>query len=786
MAPPVSGADQQPSTQPGDINGPPQPVTMSSVGQQNPVPALRQKPDQPDDLDGSRAAFAWTRWKSQDAIHAVRDRAIEEMVRMLAGQQWYVWYAPMGRFVDVSRFFSEDERRWRQRPVFNRLMPWFMMTHARMVENPPICTFIPGPDQFDADLAETMDNLAKPLWRTMGMVDANDRMWMWVIASGTGYIRLGLDPNAGDLETWTGIAPVPVLDARMQPMRDPNNPNQPLTIVREDVPLDRDGQPLAFVTMQGQLIPTGQPHAEREGALVPYVYSPFSVRGEWNDAPWHRKSWHQTLDYLTPEKIFQVWGVRVQPEALGTTGDGGQLERMMFGQGNFGANLQRFGSEMSAPQTGTDQYVRVLTTYDAPNESTPGMSESLESPGGRLLVVTGDQTVLYDGPRPIRWPYTSPIHRWDFVRLPGSNNGRTPLEPQVQPQRAYNRGWAQILEHRNLVTNPIALVDRGSGLGAVKVTNQPGKRYIVTARPGVRPMEWLAPPALGQDVYETQELLLKELTDIGSLKGTEGAPPQTDASGELIKELRFNSDRVFGPTMRRAVEEYGRFTETMMAMMPLVYSRAKVISVAGDDNVSRTVTVYPELFQMGHVKVVPDVESMIPDGLSEKQQDVLEMYREGLFGPIGSPQAIRSFMELKNFPNRSRASRPGGPNRSTAEQQVGKLVQGVAAAQLPWFPWYDVTTFLDVLENFMCGPDFLKTTPVIQQQFAMRWQQIKYQQALQMQAMIAQQAAAAGPQGGGAAPGGGSKGPPTPPMAPSPASAHAPSGVSPQAYPTNP
>lgn len=240
--------------------------------------------------------------------------------------------------------------------------------------------------------------------------------------------------------------------------------------------------------------------------------------------------------------------------------------------------------------------------------------------------------------------------------------------------------------------------------------------------------------------------------------------------------------------MRRAVEEYGRLTETLMAMMPLVYSRQKVISVAGDDNVSRTIMVYPELFTMGHVKVVPDVESMIPDGLSEKQQDVLEMYREGLFGPIGSPQAIRTFMELKNFPNRSRASRPGGPNRSTAEQQVGKLVQGVPAAQLPWYPWYDVGTFLDVLENFMCGPDFLKTAPPVQAEFATRWQLVKYQQELQLQAQAQQAAAAAGMQqgGGGPAPGGAKKPDPSTQMTPGPASAHAPSGVSPQAYPTAP
>src|SRR5574337_1439944 len=52
----------------------------------------------------------------------------------------------------------------------------------------------------------------------------------------------------------------------------------------------------------------------------------------------------------------------------------------------------------------------------------------------------------------------------DFVRLPGRVHGSTPLEQMVPLQRAINRGWKQILEHRDLSTNPIFLVDGQSGL----------------------------------------------------------------------------------------------------------------------------------------------------------------------------------------------------------------------------------------------------------------------------------------------------------------------------------
>ncbi len=706
---------------------------MSSELRSHEIPALRAAPDKPDANDGARAAYAWHKWNSQNAIYATRDRTIEEMIRMLSGQQWWVWYAPLGRFIDGSFLLSEDERRWRQRPVFNRLMPWFMTTHARFTENPPIVTFLPGPDRADSELANTLDTIYKPLWRQTGMVDVNDRMWAWLIVAGMSFIKSRIDPMGGDLEPWVGGAAIPVLDQYGQPLRD--NTGQAVTTWLDDCPLDAQGNPLAVATVSGEIQILGEPHVEREGGLVCDVLSPFSVRGQWGDQPWHLKTWHEDLAYLTPDQVEETWGVKCDPESLGTTGNAGELERMMFGQGNFGANMQKWGSESNSPQTGADAFVRVLSLYERPRNTTKGMEETMESPGGRLLIVTGDQKVLYDGPRPVRYPYTSPINRWDFVRLPGSNSGRTPLETQVGPQRSFNRGWAQIIEHRNLVTNPIALVDRNAGLHNVRVTNQPGRRYIVNARPNVEPMRWLAPPPLGEDVYKVQELLLRELTELGNLKGTEGEPPQRDASGELIKELRFNSDRFLGPTVRRGTEEYGRMIETWMQLLPLVWSKPKIITMAGDDNVAQTITVYPEIFEAGHVQVIPDVESMLPESLGERQQKALAMYREGMFGMPGSPQAVKVYLEMARFPHLSRTAKPGGVQRQLAEDFNGRLVQGATAQSLPWYPWYDPITHLDVLVGFMGSKEYLRQTPQVQQQFAMRWMVVNQAHAEMMAAM---------------------------------------------------
>jgi hypothetical protein len=345
------------------------------------------------------------------------------------------------------------------------------------------------------------------------------------------------------------------------------------------------------------------------------------------------------------------------------------------------------------------------------------MAETTESPGGRHIICTRKK-VLIDQVRPLRWKYTSSLRRFEFIRVPGRpGGGTTPQEAMNGAQRSYNRGWAQILEHRNLVTNPKGIIDSMSGLEETEIDNEPGTFHVVTKRPNVAAVEWVAPPPLGQDVYQTQALLLNEINDLGALAGTEGDAPTQDASGELVKELRFNADRFIGPTMKRSVEEFARMAEDWMVLMPLVFDEEEMFSYAGDDNVARTITVMPEMFTEGKVNITPDIESMLPEGRGERQQRITALYANGLFGPPGTPEAIKRFFDLSSFPHLDRARKFGGVHRVTAEQENGHILQGMPPQQVPVFEWYDDAIHLMVHEDFMASPEFLKQEEQIRKAF---------------------------------------------------------------------
>lgn len=727
--------------------------------------ALRESPDAADQLDGKRLEqLLRNPWSRYDDLLRNYHRQVEENVRMVAGQQDSIFHPGLGRWLEVNEWMSQEDLRWRKRPQMNRLLGWYMVTHARATENPPIVTFNPGPDRHDAELAAVMDVAFKTLWREIGMTDVNDRMMGWVIVAGRAHLMSRIDRNRGPLVPWVGSAQLPMMDETGSPIIDPNTGQPAVTDDTEnDIPFDSSGNPLAHVTHDGLVQITGDPHVEREGVLRVDVLSPLNVRGTWGPTPWHEKPEHIIKTYHTPEEVWELTGQECEPDVRGgAASDLGELERILYGTGFYGAIDNRIGSHTTG--TSTEGFCELTQRWQAPSPIA-GMEETESSPGGRFTMGTRSK-ILIDSVRPAAFPYTSPLATFEFVRLPGRPNGTTPQEALNPVQRHYNDGYARIGEHVALSTNPKAIIDQMSGIKPGEFTNAPGDNFVVAKRPGVTAVEYAVPPQLGDDVYKFQDMMRQELIEIGQLKNSSSELPQ-DASGELIKELRFDDDRFLGPTLRRAVEEYGRFIEGWRVVLPLIWDQEKVISYSGDDNMAHTIVVMPEMFKKGRVNVSPDVESMLPEGRGERQRRVDWMYQQGLLGgPPGTPVAIQRYYDVANFPHLSRTLKPGGVDRTTAEQENGALVQGADPRNIPIFPWYDDDVHLMVLESFMKSPEFLKQSPEIQNGFVFHWQAHTKSKQLKMQAALVQQAqqnAMLNPQppsGGGAGGGAPGDGPP--------------------------
>ncbi len=642
------------------------------------APPIRERPDGEDEYDRDRITLVRDlSWQSQDVAYLQRDRQVEENIRMLLGRQWEVFSPHLGRFVDVTSYMNDAERAWRQRPVINKIFFWYMLTHARLTESDPIIGFRPSSgDRLDAMLAEVMDPIFKTLWEEIGMGEVLDRLVAWIVPGGRAFLKSRVDFNAGEL-----------------------------------------------VEYQDEM--TGERTVQREGAITVDVLSPLECRGSWDSQPWHKKRWHTHRSFLSVAHIKEQFGIDVKPDPVPQNGMATQniLTRMLFGNGYWGAGSGRTTADTgnNMLQVDTEGLVCVDERWERPCG---------EYPQGRLTIVT-QHKVLFDGVRPFNYRHTSPIRAFDYINAPGRQQGSSPQEFLNPLQRTWNRGWQQLFEHRALTTNPLIALDASAGVKREDFQSRPGHVITVNTRPGVDPFKFVSPPPISGDVWKIQSVIAEVMDTFGNMQGASGAAPTSDASGDLVEALRFNSDRYTVPTAKRMVREIARLCEDWMPMLEVLWPMERIIAYAGEDNVARTVTVAPEMWK-GRVNVVPDLESMLPESQGERRKRVKELYLLGAFGPPGSPEAVRRFLEFSRFPHLSRTVRPGGIDRITAEQQLGSMLQGQPANEVPLYPWYNAMAHAEVLREYMASPDFPKIDPMIQEQLIVRFTEVEKLRLLQM------------------------------------------------------
>jgi hypothetical protein len=252
-----------------------------------------------------------------------QNRQIEENVRMLAGQQHILWHPVAGRYLDITEWMSEDERKWRVRPVINRLLPWFIITHARATENQPIVTFVPGPDRADAELAEVLDIASKSVWFEANMEDAHDRMMGWVIVAGRGHLISRINPRtraAPAVDRRRAGADV----RRVRPADRRRRRRAGAPDVEQGVPFGPDGRPLGkAIAASGQERSTCSRPASRtrrRGARSRSMCSrpcKCAARGGRSRGT---RSRHFIRSYHTPEEVYDWFGVDVKPTSGGREG----------------------------------------------------------------------------------------------------------------------------------------------------------------------------------------------------------------------------------------------------------------------------------------------------------------------------------------------------------------------------------------------------------------------------------------------------------------------------------
>ncbi len=697
------------------------------------VPTLRQGP-QDDGNDALRIKLVVERWSKQDMHLIERDRSVEDNCRMLMGDQWSIWSPKANKRINLADAMGAPDLAWRELPRVNLCQKWFGLTLARMTENSPIL----GAEPRDSDhesiaLAAAADVVLPKVWDDTNMTAKTFELIGWMAAAGWGFAKVSAETAEGATVPMVGPAMLPAPDGSQVPV--------------EHAAFNAQGEPMGHIVSQDDgsygyhLGDEDIPGELTEGKPAVRILSPMEVRGEWgNHIPWQEKRWHTHLTFQEPQEVLKRYGVEVQPD---TAIDGGSAMahyrlRLERGSGHYGTADMRGNDGPGGNGPATD-LVAVYEMWERPSH---------DFPEGRLLVVTSAK-VLFDGPRPFPklkdYGYTSPIVMAEWLRQPGRPFGTTPLSDGIPIQRQINAGWRQLLLHRAKVTNPICFYDRASGLDEEDIAAfaRPGSQIGVEvpggAPAGYRPAWFIAPEPLGPDVYKIQQMLEEQFSDIMGLAGAEGIAQGSDASGEQVKELRFNSDRPISVPVRNLASALEQVGNLMFTILPVVWPIEQMLHYLGDDNQARTMEILPEMWD-GNVHVRINAESMLPRSRQEREQQALQRFQLGLFGAPGTPQAAAKYLQQSAYPDQDQLTGPGGPDQPTMNRIIGKVMQGLDPMQVPMMEQWNYNVMKQVLRDHMAGPEFLQADTDVQARMQMLWQRVEMGEMAQAVKQAQQQA----------------------------------------------
>jgi hypothetical protein len=715
-------------------------------------------------------------WKDWREAYRPWWRQVEDNVRMLSGRQWDMYIEKLGDFVDLSAYYAVDDQRWRENPVFNWVAHYYKLTLSKLTENPPGIGYLPAtPDEIDARLAQVMEPVFKSVWRKMDMPEACFDLYGWVIASARGIAKLRWDPDLGPSEDYEGPSVISLLtqdgifrrelssapylhlgDGEFMPhLLNPlaMDAGQPMIDPSTGLPVflpadDGDEMGLKF----------GPPSSDRLGELACEIVPSVSVITPHGPAPFHKKAWYCHAYPMHVDEIQERWGVDVEPEQL-TFDDVLELKLQygthygMPGKGTGALGLSKI-SEVSLRD--------MAMVYELWHKDRP-QHETLSR--GRLTIVAADE-ICYDEINPY-WvegrneKAVTPFEAFDLVKYPFRQEGTADLEIISPLNRAINRRMGGAMDAVDYNEQPIILKKRQAGIDEDVDLNKPGTEVEYTDTNGRAPVERLAPADLPRASIELATTLQQWMQMLGSQPlGSEGLPVTTDPSGELQREVRFDTDRAWGATLRKHGYAWGRFAVKMSEILGACMDNDRIFALSGEDNGWDFIAVEPEIFR-GTVHAFPLPESMVLETRQEKQNRILSL---ATAFPMIPPE---TFVELLGYPDLARLTRPGGPAWSMAERENLEILLGGFP---PVLPEHDHESHLMNHKRRQQTIEYRNAPPNVQasmrahvriHELLMQQEQIRQvglvAPVAQAQALVAGSTAAAA---GGGAPGGGNGKPP--------------------------
>ena len=329
--------------------------------------------------------------------------------------------------------------------------------------------------------------------------------------------------------------------------------------------------------------------------------------------------------YRIPVDEFEdVYGFKATAESVEEYG----LEKQYL---NLVKSTGHLDESPMGGQEDIEEFVTVKEYYENP---TPN------HPKGRFIIFTEEQ-IIFSG----ALPYGKiPIAKFDDLFVPDRFWGMSTVEQIMPLQTEYNRTRSQILENRNLMSNPKWVAPRDAIQDLETISAEPGEIIYYNAIQGIAPPSPMSMPSPPPYVFAQEDRILQDMMAVSGISDVNlrSAPPAGVESGRAMAILAEKDETRMVPTIQSWENCLARIGRCVLEMAKNNYDDQRAIRIAGADNTSRL------LYMRGTDLSAPeDVEVTIGQGLGFSRlariELLLEMYDRGL---LTDPNKLLSLLEF--------------------------------------------------------------------------------------------------------------------------------------------
>ena len=268
-------------------------------------------------------------------------------------------------------------------------------------------------------------------------------------------------------------------------------------------------------------------------------------------------------------------------------------------------------------------------------------------PKGRYMVIANG-VLLESGPMPYGDGSEYPLIKFDDIKVSGSFWSIGTMENIIPIQKGYNRTISQIIENSNSMGNIKVMAPKGHGLHK-EAWDDSGSEFI-EYKPGFKP-EQLDLSSLPAYVVNMLEVYDKNFEDVsGQHEVSQGKVPAGVKSGRAIIALQEQDDTRLAPTKMNFLRNMEQLGVMILKLYEEFQDEDRQYQIIGESAFDiDEITVTKEDIASMKKDVRVQTENLIAAHKRLQQEQVLEMYQAGMFGPQDDPKVRKKALELLEF-----------------------------------------------------------------------------------------------------------------------------------------